>query len=218
MTASALAYYAGGIALGLVLGAAFSALWRVCVPPGATGRMASEQFAIAKEMTRTEETAAFFALYKRLIVSVGGYLLRSLGGLVLACLPMVLVLTLLVPPALEGWGRRADATATYPPLPIAAGAAALSIGGVEVPVPSPNGRFAVCWNGTYCALFVLLGFDVHEAPDALLANRSYVVVRPTHGDGNFLWPFLSDLEFASFLAFVVATAGGLVWPRRRRRE
>jgi len=230
MTDSTLLFYAGSVALGLVVGAAFIVLWRVCVPRGATGRMARDLIDIARDMTQVDEGTALLLLYKRLIISTGGYLVRTLGGFVLACLPMVLVLTFVATPALDRWGLHAEGLAAYPPLTLAASADGqdsrtkkdaailkmLSIDKAERPAPSPFGRTAICWSTTYCTLFGLLGFDVSEIPDALLPNAPYFVVRPDHEDTNFLWPFLSDLEFAFLLAFSLSSLTAFVLPKRQQ--
>lgn len=227
---STLAFYSGSIALGLALGVTFVACWRICMPRGATGRVISDLIAIARDMTRADEVDNFLTLYKRLIVSVGGYLARNIGGLVLACVPMALVLTLLAPPALEAWGRRVDGIAVYPQLTTTASVEdqaskaeeeaesglTLTIGDTVVLVPTPHGRTAICWIEAYCMLFGLLGFEVRETPDALLADASYIVFRPDHGDRNFIWPFLGDLEFAFLVTFMLAMLGALLLPRRQR--
>ncbi len=225
-----LAFYACSITLGLVLGGAFVLLWRICVRRGATGRMVTDLTVIAKEMTTTDRADDFLGLYKRLIVGVGGYLVRNLGGLVLACLPMVLVLAFLAPPGLDAWGRRANRVATLPQIGETVIAEAqtsrlgdeaesrlrLTIGATEVSLSGLHSRTAICWSPTYCTLFYLLGFEVRQTPEALVAGAPFVVIRPDHGDDNWLWPYLSDLEFAFWVALLLTTCGASVLPRRKR--
>ncbi len=219
-------FYGGSILLGLVLGAVFVALWQLCMPPGTTRRMIGDLVAVAGAMTRSDEVSEFLALYKRLFVSVGGYLIRNIGGLLLACVPIALVLILLAPAALESWGRRAATVAIYPPSIAAtemAGVAdeieprsSVTIGGMVVPIDDPGDRTAVCWDWAYCLLFESLGFEVIEFADPGMPDVSFVVVRPELGDGNPARPVLSDLEFAFFVAFFVGTLGAFAVRRVRR--
>lgn len=225
----ALTFFGGSLFLGLSLGAAFVFLWRICMPRGATSRVMSELISIARDMTRVDEVDKFLGLYGRLFVNVGSYLIRNIAGLILASLPMVLVWTFLIPPALDAWGGRADAIMAYPELDRlaiagtqdvqtegqAAPRLALTINGIEVSTYAPPGRAAICWSQAYCTLFVLLGFDVKEAPNALVAETSFIVIRPQQGDDNFLWPYLSDLELTFLVAFMLATLGTMLLPRRR---
>ena len=226
----ALTFYAGSIILGLALGAAFVVSWRIFVPRGATSRVMSELISIARDMTRTDEVDKFLGLYKRLFINVGGYLARNIAGLAFACLPMVLVWTLLVPPALDAWGSRTDVLAAYPELDSlaiaepqgsrsedqAATRLTVMVDGNKVSTYAPHGRLAICWSQAYCTFFVLLGFEVRETPNALIAGTSFIVIRPQHSDDNLLWPYLSDLEFTFLIAFVLATLGTFLPPRRRR--
>lgn len=223
-------FYAGSITLGIALGAVFVISWRVFVPKGAISRIVAELASIASGMARADEVDDFLNLYKRLFVNVGAYLARNFAGLAFACLPMVLVWTLLVPPILEAWGSQADAFAIYPELEGLAIAKsrdnqtedqtgarlALLVGGSQVSRYTPHGRLAICWSQAYCTLFELLGFEVEEHSNAPVAGTSFIVIRPEHNDENLLWPYLSDLEFAFLLAFVLATPGALVLHGRRR--
>ena len=65
------------------------------------------------------------------------------------------------------------------------------------------------------ALFTALDFDVVPLKPGA-AGPDYAVVRADHGDANPLWPFLSDIEAALFVAFVFATVAGLLWPHKPR--
>jgi hypothetical protein len=216
-------FYSGVIALGVLLGGVFFFLWQTCVPRGATGRVVADLIAVTKGMAQADEAGRFLALYRRLLVSVGGYMARNIGGLVLACLPAVLILTLVAPAALDAWDRRATSFAVYPPhyQASAAGGAAkdrveLAVDGALPFVIDPRHRTAICWSRTHCTLFYLLGFEVRELPASLSDDASYVVIRPRHGNESILWPYLGNLEVAFFAAYILATLGGFLWPRRRR--
>ena len=74
---------------------------------------------------------------------------------------------------------------------------------------------AYCASDGYCTLFAALDFKVVRL-DAVPAGHAYIVERASHGDINPLWPFLSDIEAAFFVVFMLATVIGLLWPREPR--
>lgn len=220
--------FVGSMAFAISLGTAFVVMWRLCVPRGATRGMLAELIAITTALAKVDEIDRFLALYKRLIVRVGGYVLRNTGGLALASLPMIAALLLLAPPVLDAWGRRADGVVLYPPMSESSGSEAvvagtggasrtLTVGEAVVDIGPAWGRTAVCWSPGYCMLFDLLGFDLHETPEALVESAPFLVLRPDHGDDNFLWPYLSDLEFDFFVAFMLASMVIFLLPQRPRR-
>lgn len=220
-----LLFYGCTIGLGLIFGWSFVVLWRVCVPRGALGRVFSEMSEIAKAMNATDETSEFLKLYKRLLITVGRYVGRNLAGLFLACAPIVLVLVFVAPLVLDAWGKHADGIAAVPPLTPSPelqfstqgdGPFTLQSHGATIPIQQRVSRTAVCRSWGTCSLFGLLGFHVVEDSAALAADQDYLVVRPSHDDGNFLWPYLSDLEFAFFLAFMIATLLSFLLPARKR--
>jgi hypothetical protein len=95
-----LGYVAAG-ALGAAAGLAFAGLWLRLVPRGTNRRFWSAMAGLTREMLRIDEPSAFLALYRRLGRLLAGYLARNLGGLLVACLPMVavvMVATALMPP------------------------------------------------------------------------------------------------------------------------
>jgi hypothetical protein len=234
--------YSSSIVLGLILGLAFVRLWRVCVPQGLSGRLFHDFRSIAGQLTKVDEIDLFFSLYKRLLLSVSRYVLRNLAGLCLACAPAVIVLAFLSPPLLDAWGAGAKNQAYYPEAVSSESLgdwialqgkdtshttreaslrntqsqqlANLSADDFDAPSLAAQGRRAFCWNWGYCALFHVLGFEVTETDEPILPNLSFVVVRPDLGDGNFLWPFLGDLEFVFYAAFLLATFGALFLPKR----
>lgn len=222
----ALAFYSGSILLGLILGAAFVALWRVCVPRGATVRVMSDLIPIAREMAQADEVGNFLSLYRRLFGNVGGYLARNFAGLALSCIPLALVWTVLVPPALDAWGSRARGITVIPAAPgmtfskppggRPADRISVMVDGAALSTHTPDGRTAICSSPVYCTLFTLLGFDVTEVGKLPVEGTSFVVIRPRQGDGNPLWPFLSDLEFTFVVTFMLATLGAMLLPGRRQ--
>jgi len=198
-------YYAAACGLGIVAGAAFAALWLWLVPPGTNRRFWSSMSQLTRKLLAVDETGEFLRLYRGLGGLLAGYLRRNLGGTVVACLPMIVLLLTVAPLVFEGWDRRAERVAVIPP-------AATGI----VPKTATAERTGYCASsGYYCALFAALDFKVVQL-DAAPERVPYVVVRADHGDVNPLWPFLSDIEAAFFAAFILATIGGLLWPRKPR--
>ncbi len=88
-------------ALGAAAGLAFAWIWLRLVPPGTNRRFWSAMAGLTREMLRVEEPSVFLGIYRRLGRLLAGYLARNLGGILVACLPMVaivLVATALMPP------------------------------------------------------------------------------------------------------------------------
>lgn len=158
---------------------------------------------VTRRMLEVEQPGEFLRLYRTLGGLVARYVGRNLGGTLVACLPMIAILLIAAPPLFEAWDARAPRLALIPPE-----AAGL--------VPTARvGRTGYCSTAGYCALFTALDFDVVPL-EAGAAGPNYAVVRADHGDVNPLWPFLSDIEAAFFVAFVFATVAGLLWPHKPR--
>jgi hypothetical protein len=195
-------HYAAVCALGAMAGGAFAWLWLWIVPRGTHRGFWSALSATAREMLRVEETRVFVSLYAHLGRLLGPYLARNLGGTVLACLPMVLILVFLAAPVFEAWDAKAQRVTLAPP------DAARRL---AMPVPYRTGRTGYCSSAGYCTLLAALDFHVVALPQP---DVPYAVLRADHDDVNPLWPFLSDIEAAFFLAFALSTAIGLLWRRR----
>ena len=208
-------YYAGSVAAGLLLGWLFVRLWRLCAPRATNRRFWAALGDISRQMLAVDEVAWLLRLYRRLAREVGGYLLRNLGGLALAGLPLGAFLILVAPGALALWDRGADRIAFYPS-PAAWERARAADPALDLAVAADAGRTALCWSATRCTLFRLLGFRVIEQPAPVPADAPYLVARAGRGTGNLLWPYLNDLEVAFACAFLLASIGGLFWRRSAR--
>lgn len=210
---SGLLFYLGGIAAGLLLGWLFVRLWRWCAPRNGNRRFWTSLGTISRQMLAVDEPAALFGLYGRLARDVGGYVLRNLGGLVLACVPVAAFLLLLGPTALGWWDRGAERVAFYPSETAwqSPAVADLDLAGAG---PAEVGRTAVCWSAGRCLLFELLAFRVVEKDEPVVADAPYLVARADRGAANFLWPYLNDLEFAFACALIIGSMGSLWWRRR----
>lgn len=225
MTTGTIAFYGGAILLGLLLGAVFIVTWRRCLPKAWARRFWSSFAATARALMTVDDGRTFARLYGRLGVSVTKYVGRNTGGLALGILPTLLVVVLAFPVALESWGHRAPGIVAIPATadvtlaggrePIT-GPAILEAGGHRVTILNPAEPNALCWNDGWCLVFEVLAFQVQRLGDAAPPDTRYIAVRPYHGDGNPLWPFLSDLECAFWLAFLAGTAGTFLLHGRTR--
>ena len=220
MTLHSVAFYGGAILLGLLLGAVLIIVWRRCLPKSWARRFWSTFATTARSLMTVDEGRAFARLYGRLGISVARYVGRNTAGLVLGCLPTLVVVVLAFPVALESWGRHAPGIAAVPAeaqLTVAGtpyqgqgaidGPAVVEAGGQQVTIADPVAPNALCWSDGWCLVFELLAFQVQRVGEAVLPDSSYIAVRPSYDDGNPLWPFLSDLEFAFWLAFLAGTTG-----------
>ena len=228
----------GAIGLGLLLGASFIWLWTRILPPAAAAAFWRSMLALMYALWRTDEPRALWAHYQRLLALVGRYAGANLLGVALGLLPTLLALSLLVPPMLAVWNANAKYIEVYPPaaatlLTIAAprvaaepgralfgrnpAGATLGDSAQTVQLTALSVRHAVCWSRFYCWLYKSLAFEVTVLDSGWPMDRPYIVVRPSYQDKNFLWPFLSDLMFAFFAAFM---AGNLITylAIRRRHE
>jgi hypothetical protein len=222
---SSLLFYGGSIGCGLLLGWLSARLWRLCAPREANRRFWLSLGDITRQMLEVDEVAWLLALYRRLARSVGSYVLRNLGGLLLACLPVAAFLILVAPSVLALWDRGAERVVLYPSGstwqiarsvdlsdPSVTGPGAPDIG-PDIAGTAGVGRIAACSSLARCTIFRALGFRVLEGPEPLLNDAPYLVIRAHRGHRNFLWPYLNDLEFAFGCAFIVGTIGSLFWHR-----
>jgi hypothetical protein len=222
---ASLLFYGGGVGCGLLLGWLFVRLWRLCAPRESNRRFWESLGDITRQMLKVDEVAWLLALYRRLARDVGGYVLRNLGGVLLACLPVAVFLIVVAPSILALWDRGAERVVLYPSgstwqiarsadlsEPPASGPGDPDIG-LETDGSAGIGRTAVCSSPARCTIFRVLAFRVIERPEPLLDDAPYVVIRAHRGHRNFLWPYLHDLEFAFGCAFMVGTIGSLFWHR-----
>lgn len=107
-------YYAAVCVLGVMAGGAFAWVWLRIVPPGTNRRFWSALSAAMREMLRVEETRAFIRLYGHLGKLLGPYLARNVGGTLLACLPVALILVFLAAPVFEAWDATAERVTLTP--------------------------------------------------------------------------------------------------------
>jgi len=212
--------FGGSLISGALLGWLFARLWRRAAPRATNRRFWLSLGEIARRLLVVEDLPTLLALYRRLALEAGAYVIRNLGGLVLGCLPVAAFLILVAPAALALWDRRADSLVLHP-APAGSPAAAPELlerlglpgsGEQDASAMVPT-RIAVCWTWTACTTFHLLAFRVIETPEPVLPDAPYLVARPGHRDLNPLWPYLNDVEFVFACAFMAASLAALA--RRR---
>lgn len=214
---SGLPFYLGAVVAGLLFGWLFVLLWRWCAPRDTNRRFWAALAEISRQMLAVDEPAALLRLYGRLGRDVGGYVLRNLGGLVLACAPVGVFLLLAGSPVLTLWDRGAEGVAFYPSRQAWESVAPADLR-LDDATPESVGRTAICWSAGRCLLFELLAFRVVEQPAPAQMEAAYVVARAGRGDGNFLWPYLNDLEFVFLCALMVGSFGTLFRRRSAARS
>lgn len=89
-------YLAAG-ALGAAAGLAFAWLWLRIVPRGTNRRFWLAMADITRELLKIDEPAAFLALYRRLGALLARYIARNFAGILVACLPMVVIVAAALP-------------------------------------------------------------------------------------------------------------------------
>ena len=89
-------YLAAG-ALGAAARLGFAWLWLRIVPRGTNRTFWSAMAALTREMMRVDEPVVFLALYKRLGSLLARYVARNFAGILVACLPMVVIVVAATP-------------------------------------------------------------------------------------------------------------------------
>ncbi|MBF0370652.1 MAG: hypothetical protein HQL52_14465 [Magnetococcales bacterium] len=228
------------ILTGLLLGWLFMVIWRKVLPTGMSRAFWSYLATASRELLTQVDADEFPRLYWNLVVRTFRYSGRNMLAVGLGVMPTLWVLFFAMPTALERYHAQAPWLELYP----SGSARLLVDGAVISPGESGEGaryrldenqvrgvlqldkislnldplaqRYALCRTTLDCLLFMGLDFSVRDLSPSVLPEESlsYVVVRPSHGDDNLLWPFLSDLEFLFFLSLILATMGSYFFQRK----
>jgi hypothetical protein len=182
------------------------------------GRFWSTMASVTRGMLSAEETADFLRLYRRLGASLFGYLGRNLGGLALACIPLIALMFALSPLLFAPWDARAGQPTVHP-----AGAGVLEAppAGDEhvlrlptrpepIPLAGDPARAAVCWSPAQCLLLRSLDFSVTSLERPAGTDYGAVIVRADGTSWNPLFPYLNDLEFVFFGMTMVGVSAGFL--------
>ena len=216
-------YYATAAVAGIIGGWTFAWIWARLVPSSVQGRFWSTLSGVAKSMLAAERSREFLDLYRRLGSSVVRYVARNVGGLLLACLPIIALTYALDMSVFGPWDMKAGGPTVYPrgaatlhqrdadsPLELDIGATRQSIA-IERDVPV---RAAVCWGTLQCVLLQSLRFSVTVSDAPGDADYRAVIVRPDDASRNPLFPYLNDLEFLFFGTIAVGAAAALIVRRK----
>lgn len=224
------------IACGLLLGVVTAFIWdRVLLWWGESGfwRAVAE---FTQAAVSGKNDADFLRQYGRLLKELGKYLARNLVTIGVAFLPVTIFLLVAWPMAHASTNGRATRLVIYPPQ-----AVTIETGGqthrLEPPddsLPLPDLRDApleiqaggaslhCATAGDNCAFsssewqrLLLMLFDLHveESPPEV----PLLILRPSAGDDNWFWPYLSDLEFLFLASVSAASLGGMLFLKLRRR-
>jgi hypothetical protein len=176
-------------------------------------------------MLVAEQSREFLDLYRQLGVGLFRYLGRNMGGLILACLPLIVLTVALNAWLFRPWDAKAGAPRVYPPGAAtlhpqhSGGDLLLDLRNAAAPIAIENRapiHAAVCWDTPRCLLLQSLDFSVtsrRRVPGA--AHFGTIIVRPNHASWNPLFPYLNDLEFVFFGVTPIGAAGAFILRRRR---
>jgi hypothetical protein len=203
------------VACGLASGAVTALAWNALLARFGDATFRPALSAFVRQLAAGASDAELFRQYLELVKRLASYVGRNLAVLVLAFLPLSLFIMAAAPPASRFWNKGADSIVVYCSQPLSASLGADTFP-VESPlsaIPTPEGpsvsldlatseasahldsaerNWAFSSSGFQRLLLEMLGFDLlsFEKGPAL------VIVRPSRGDGNPLWPWVNDLEFA----------------------
>jgi hypothetical protein len=207
-----------GAAAGLV----FAGAWRLAFPPGVQSRFWIALSVLAQQTLTVDEVDEFLAIYKRLALTLGGYLGRNFGVMAVGGAALVAAMLLVLDPVQRAYdGRGGTLAANRPAIEQTHrhvdGKTTFQLGGTVLAIPDkpPGGRLAACWTASGCFGLSLLGFDLVELKAAPRGVKGPVIVRTGHGDVNPLFPYLSDLEGVFLAVFVAAMTAGILWPHKK---
>ena len=182
----------------------------------------------------------FVQNYGRLLKLIAGYAGRNLLALAITVLPVVLFWGGVLTPGVPATRDEAPAYLELQPpqeARLTAGKLSYGFSKMEHRIPfdfvtgrsgrleSALGSFeiealhrsnALCASTLHCLLFQSLNFKTSKYHPSPGTKPAYAVLRPSDGDDNYFWPFLSDQEFSFLLALSAASLVGFF--RRSRRS
>jgi hypothetical protein len=224
------------VAAGVALGFVVALISRIVSARLGKGEFWAELPLLTRRLATGSDSDEFLRVYGRLLKLLGEYLARNAIQLVASFAPVVATVVLCGPAVMESYNLSALALAIHPkqPLTIVAGGERFESsaeGAAIQPIPRGDGRgsaitsagefeFASLWhNNAWCTTgwsrvgMTLLGFDAHDSG----SPGAFLILRPSCGDSNPLWPYLNDLEFAFYLAIAAASGLTVLFLRKRVR-
>ncbi len=182
---------------------------------------------ISRRLVNADELPELLSDYKKLVVIVTKYNLANLVGITLGLLPVILVLWLLAPMANQSWAENAGAVEIYPNnvgvllangvvhsehqkagrtiVPIdTQSEGVLRLVGQDIPLGKLTKAYAVCVTNLDCLFYELMLFDALQVEALPTEGQDGVLIRPSRMDGNYLWPYMNDVQFTFFLVFMLS--------------
>jgi hypothetical protein len=218
-TVEAVLFVCAAVGLGGVAGLGFILIWCWVIPVHTHGLFWRSMADLSKRIVSVDETAEFLALYQRLGTLVVSYTTRNMGGTLLGCLPLVILLWILGPALFTAWDARTEALTVVPE---EAGTLVSSENrntielhlagrGPVLNLTREAPRMALCWTSMHCTLLAVFNFHVTRLDSPPLPDLSSVIVRTNTGAWNPAWPLLGGLEFIFFVSFAFMATLGLLW-------
>jgi hypothetical protein len=218
--------------VGLALGWLLPIVWEKVSPAKKAKSFWGSLAKLSHSLVTDLDSDDFLQNYGRLLKLIGGYAGRNLLALAVAILPVMafwaVFLTPGAPASLSGSPAYLE---LRPPQAarLTAGARIHEFSEQEYRLPfdftaaqsgrleSAQGSFeiealyrsnALCASTSRCLLFQSLNFKTSRFVPAPGVKTASAVLRPSSGDDNYLWPYLSDAEFLFLLALSVASVAG----------
>jgi hypothetical protein len=226
-----------GIVCGLLLGAAAAVIWTTVLERLGDSPFWSTVASFTKTAVSGDENADFLREYGALLKHLAIYLGRNVLVIGLAFLPVTLFILFVGPAAGRYWNRGADRIVVHPhqtltvtangqswqlnlhlgsfPLPKdPASPLHIKLGDDELVCPSAQENWAFSSSAVRRLLLAALGFETTDAG----GQPKLLIVRPWRGgDDNPLEPYLNQMELLFLAALSVASMGGMLYLRARRR-
>lgn len=229
-------YLAAASVSGFLAGAVAALCWQRVMPPGYNRGYWSTVRDRTRRLIGTPDDTEFLRLYKELLRSAVSFLGRNLLALVVSVLPVALLVYLTLLPLERGAAKTAEFVEIHSAQPVEiadlvrespattgrqrAGLAAgsglkLQVNGGTVELANLQAGTAICTGDWDCLAMALLGLDIVEAKDSKSQLATHVIVRPLFAHRNPLWPYLTDMSLAFYLALVM---GAVLVPAVRAKR
>lgn len=208
------AWYAGAVISGALLGYSIGTLFSFVVKPGVSAEFWSELIKHAQGLLIGEDED-FWPHYKALVRSTFKYVGLQLLGVTAAFGPIIVVLLYLGPLIMAFWEQGAEwvvisetagqlQTMQVSSADSDSGRTLLLSDNTAIQLTAEPGSTAICSpNSWACLLLAGFGFHTLESASSVMLELGHVVVRATRGDWNPLWPYLSDPEFLFFTSLSI---------------
>ena len=222
------------IGVGLILGWLLPIIWERVSPTQSARQFWRSLYQLTRNLVADLDSDDFIGNYGQLLKLSGAYAGRNLLALSLAIIP-VLAFWVLVFTHGTSWLQEDSAryleinpyqnavlvvdgkpfhfsqdSHQIPFVFSADSAGSLEIQADVFELDNLTRNHAFCRSSLQCLLFLSLNFEVTALDPEKIGGYSYIVVRPSRGDDNYLWPFLSDEEFYFLIALTLASVAGFI--------